>query len=100
MTPVEQHLDKASRIAERVRDLIARPATLDSYDWSLAATLLIEADDALQAARSLDPSAQSPLFDEVLEDLRDTTSNFTNAEFLKATRPERRQKPALFAPLR
>jgi len=95
-----QHLEKANLAAERAQHLLAQPATLDSYDWGLVATLIVEADDALKRAQADDPTIQLPLLDTVIEELRDATSNFTSATFLAATKPERRQQPSLFMPRR
>jgi hypothetical protein len=92
--------EQAYRAAERAQRLLAQPATLDSYDWGLVATLIVEADDALRRAQEHDPSIKLPLLDTVVEELRDATSNFASAAFLSATRAERRQKPNLFTPRR
>jgi hypothetical protein len=64
---------------------------LESYDWGLVATLIVEADEALGRAQEHDPSITLPLLEIVLEELRDATSNFTSSAFIKATKPERRQ---------
>lgn len=94
----DEHQKQAYGAAERAQRLLAQPATLDVYDWSLVASLIVEADDALKRAQELDVSITLPLLDTVVEELRDVTSNFTSAAFLSATKPERRQKPSLFAP--
>jgi hypothetical protein len=96
----ECHQDQARRAAERAQRLLAQPATLDCYDWGLAATLIVEADDALKRAQEQDPAITLPLLDKVVEELRDVTSNFTKPAFLRATKPERRQRPNLFTPRR
>lgn len=96
----DSHQEQARRAAERAQRLLTQPATLDSYDWGLVATLIVEADEALGHAQVYDPSITLPLLETVLEELRDVTSNFTNAAFIRATKPERRQKPSLFAPRR
>ena len=77
--------------------MLAQPANLDSYDCLLVATLLVEADAELKAAQEDDPSVALPLLAEVVEELRDATSNFTKPEFCRATKPARRQNPRLFA---
>jgi hypothetical protein len=100
MTDANEHLAQASHASERARGLLAQPATLDGYDWLLVATLIVEADDALRIARESEPSAQLPLLDEVVEELREATSNFTKAEFVSAAKAPRRQKPSLFTPRR
>lgn len=96
----DAHQEQAHRAAERARRLLAQPASLDVYDWSLMASLIVEADDALKRAQEHDASTTLPFLDAVVEELRDVTSNFTSPAFLRATKPERRQKPALFAPRR
>jgi hypothetical protein len=98
MTQGHEHYATAYRAAERAQHLLAQPATLDAYDWGLVATLIVEADNALTRARQQDQSLALPLLDLVLEELRDVSGNFTSAAFLRATRPERRQNPSLFAP--
>jgi hypothetical protein len=96
----ESHQEQARRAAERAQRLLAQPVTLDTYDWGLVATLILEADEALGRAQDHDPSITLPLLETVLEELRDVTSDFTSPAFVKATKPERRQKPRLFAPRR
>ncbi len=96
----EGHQEQARRAAERAQRMLTQPATLDSYDWGLVATLVVEADRALARAQEHDRLITLPLLELVLEELRDVTSNFTNSAFLKATKPERRQKRSLFAPRR
>jgi hypothetical protein len=95
---LETYLDDARRDAERVKELLASPATLDAYDWGLVASLLVSADTALAAARTLDPNATLQVFDDAVEELRDASSNFTKPAFIAATKPPRRQRPALFTP--
>jgi hypothetical protein len=100
MTDANEHLAQASHALERAKGLLAQPATLDGYEWLLVATLIVEADDALMVAQKSDPSARLPLLDEVVEELREATSNFTKAEFASAAKAPRRQKPNLFTPRR
>ena len=90
------HLELASRAAERAQQLLAQPATMDAYDWALVATLLVEADDELRCAQEQDASVQLPLFQRALDELREATSDFTKADFLRASRAARRQRPSLF----
>jgi hypothetical protein len=77
--------------------LLAQPATLDAYDWGLVVSLIVEADDALMRARAYESSITLPLLETILDELRDVTSNFTNAAFLEASKSARRQKTGLFA---
>jgi hypothetical protein len=76
----------------RVRQLLAQPATLDSYDWLIIATLPSEADESLKKSELSRHSALS----DVLDELRDLTRNFTLPAFVQATRPVRRRYPHLF----
>lgn len=87
---------EAEQILARVEQLLAQPATLDSYDWLLVATLLGEADDLLQRTDGGSSTERSPRLGSVLEELRDATCNFTNPQFLRVTRPARRRNPHLF----
>src|SRR5687768_2134912 len=94
---VKEHQEQARRAAKRAQEMLAQPATLDSYEWGLVASLIVKADEALRRAQEHDPSIKLPLLETVLEGLRDVTSNFTNPAFIRATKPSRRQKPNLFA---
>jgi hypothetical protein len=62
----------------------------------LIATLIGEADLALQEARQRVPRLHAPLLDSAVEELRRATSNFSNTEFLRSTRAARRRNPRLF----
>ncbi|QAY75405.1 hypothetical protein [Sphingosinicella sp. BN140058] len=73
---------RASEAAQRAHDLLAQRATLDSYDWLLVATLLVEADEALERAKQSNPAVELPLLDEVVEELRDATENFTKPDIV------------------
>ena len=68
----------------------------DSEGWGLVAALLVEADLAIAEARQDDETLQLPLLDEMIALLRDMTQDFTDRDFLRATRAARRQRPALF----
>jgi hypothetical protein len=85
---------QAYSAAERAHGLLAQPAILDAYDWSLVASLIVEADDALKRAQEHDATATLPLLDAVLKELRHVTSNFTKPEFVRATKLERRRNRA------
>jgi hypothetical protein len=100
MDEAESHRKRAALAAERAHLLLVQPATLDSYDWLLVATLVIEAYGALKNARDADPVVRLPILDTVIEELREATANFSDADFLRATRSARRHNPSLFAPLR
>jgi len=100
MDEAERHRDQAIRAAARAQGLLAQPATLDSYDWLLLATLIVEADDALKTAQRHDPTIHLPILGAVVEELREVTSNFSRPDFLAATKPARRQNPILFDPRR
>jgi hypothetical protein len=62
----------------------------------LLATLIGEADRVLREARQHIPCLNVPLLAEAVEELRLATANFTDAEFLYASRPARRHNPQLF----
>ena len=76
---------------------MAQPATLDACDWMLVATLLVEAERALERAKQSDPAVHLRLLDEVVEELRDAIENFTNSDFVRATKAARRDRPSLFS---
>ena len=88
--------ERASKAAERARQLLARPTTLDDYGWCLVATLMVEADDFRRVAQQRNPNYALPLLDEVVKELRAATSNFTKPDFIRAAKSPRRQRPALF----
>lgn len=100
MDEAESHQERAALAAERAHLLLVQPATLDPHDWLLVATLVVEADGALKNAQDADPSVCLPILDTVIEELREATSNFSDAGFLRATKSARRHNPSLFAPLR
>jgi len=100
MNGAESHRKRTDLAAERAHLLLVQPATLDSYDWLLVATLVVEAHGALKNAQDADPAVCLPILDTVIEELREATANFADADFLRATRSARRHKPSLFAPLR
>lgn len=100
MDEAESHRKQAALAAERAHWLLAQPATLDSYEWLAVATLVVEADGALKKAQDTDPTVCLPILDNVVEEMREATSNFSDAGFLRATRSARRHNPSLFAPRR
>jgi hypothetical protein len=81
---------------KRAHQLLAQPARLDAYDWALVAVLIVEADDEVRRAQGQDAAFQLPLLRTVLDELCEATSNFTNQNFLRASKAARRQKPNLF----
>ena len=87
---IEGRLDQALNI-------LAFPASLDGYEWGLLASLAVEAEAALREVGSAADGLR-PKFDQVVEELRDVTADFTNLEFLRASRAARRDNPELFAP--
>jgi len=91
---------RAALAAERAHLLLVQPATLDSYDWLLVATLVVEAHGALKNAQDADPAVCLPILDTVVEEFREATANFSDADFLRATKSARRHNPSLFPPLR
>jgi hypothetical protein len=90
-TEAERHLARARRI-------LAQPATLDSHEWMLLATLMVDADAALLSNKTDGHAQELALFASVLEELREVTDDFTDTKFLSASRAARRHKPSLFAP--
>ena len=96
----ELHLEQARDDAESAEALIMRPANFRTEEWLLAVTDIVSADEHLRRAREIDPTASLPLLDQVLEDLRDLTDNFTKPEFFAATKAGRRGNPKLFEPRR
>jgi len=75
---------------------MAQPASLDSYDWLLVATLVVQADKAFETAKQSNPAVELPVLDAIVEELRGATDNFTDPDSVRATKPARRQRPALF----
>jgi hypothetical protein len=65
-------------------------------EWLLVTTIIGEADLALQEARGSNPTVELPLLDAVVAELYEMTAGFTDPEFLRATKPARRQNPRLF----
>jgi hypothetical protein len=96
----QHHLEQASCAAQRAQQLLAQPANMDAYDWGLITALLVEAYDELQRAQEQGSMVQLPLFEIVMEELRDATSDFTKQDFVSASKAARRQKPDLFSPSR
>lgn len=68
-----------------------------SEEWALLATLLGDADLALDDAALSDVRALAPLRDEVLRQLRGLTEDFSDPTFLRASRSARRRNPRPFA---
>ena len=91
---------EAQRGAEAARRLMEQPAGLDGHDWGLIVAHLAAADEALLAARKLDPTIDMPLLNEAIEELVEITANFTRSDFLNSTRAARRNRPGLFVPRR
>jgi hypothetical protein len=85
----EQDLRQALRI-------LSTPGKYQPEEWLLIATLIIDADRVIRENRLDDSPLRLQLFDEVMEALRDLTMNFTDAEFLRASRAARRHRPELF----
>jgi hypothetical protein len=100
MDEADRYRGQAALAAERAHWLLAQPATLASHEWLLIATLVVEADGALKNAQGSDPTVRLPILDTVVEELREATSNFSDAGFLRATKPARRHNPSLFTPRR
>ena len=69
-------------------------------DWLLMAGLAVGADQALAEASQSDPSVSRSRFDAVMEEFRELTRNFTDADFLESTRAARRENQTLFQPRR
>lgn len=92
-------LERAIQDLERV-DWILRhgPDRYQGEEWMLLATLVVEADKAIDEARAADPDVQVAPFDIVMDALSDAPRGFTGLDFLRSTRAVRRQGPALFAP--
>lgn len=95
----EKHVAEAEADLRRARELLSGSGRYDSYDWLLLATLIGEADLVLREARKQIPRLHVPLLDEVREELRTQTSNFTDDDFLRSSRAARRRNPELFRPL-
>jgi len=87
-------LEKAEARLQRARQLLNSSGHLDSYDWPLVVSLIVEAQELLAQA-----GKRTRLLDEVLDELRLETSNFSNPIFLRSTRAARRHAPSLFMPL-
>ncbi len=68
----------------------------DSETWLYLASIVGEAGLAVQEERRRNPSFELPLLEAVVAELREATSNFTDLEFLRSTRPARRRNPRLF----
>ena len=85
---------KAQRDLARALRLLEGPGGYNSDEWLLLATLVGEADLVLHEANK--PATLTALLDQVVEEFRSATSNFTDVEFLKSTKPARRRNPRLF----
>lgn len=96
-------MDELSRIERdlrRAQQLLSVQGRCDIYEWPLLVLIVGEADLALRTADDDDVGRLRPLFDEVMADLRDRTSDFRDPEFLSSTRAARRHNPELFRPAR
>ena len=80
-------------VAHRILDT---GSDFDSYTWSYLATIAGEADLTLQQERGRNPTFELPLLETVVAELREASANFTDREFLRSTRGERRRYPKLF----
>ena len=90
-------LADAERDLRYARTILATVRPSDgSEDWLLLATLIGEADLTFQEARRRDPSLAFPLLESVVQEYYEVTAGFTDPEFLRRTRAERRQNPRLF----
>jgi hypothetical protein len=89
-------LAEAERYLEQARRILMHPVNLDADEWVLLATLVGEADHVVREEQRWNPQLQLPLLDEVIDDFRELTADFTNAAFLSATRAARRRNPPLF----
>jgi hypothetical protein len=99
--PYKSHLTQDTRGAyqnQKTRQNVS-PSSQDCQPL-LVATLVVEAHGALKNARDTDATVCLPILDTVIEELREATANFADADFLRATRSARRHNPSLFAPLR
>ena len=98
MDAVEKEVAAAEADLQRALELLSKGARHDVYTWALIAGLIGEADLAVRAARARLPRLHVPLLDQAVQALRDDTNGFTDPDFLRATRPERRRNPDLFRP--
>ena len=62
----------------------------------LLATLIGDADLIIREAQRRYPSLSVPIFESVMNDFREATSNFTDIEFVRSSRAARRRNPILF----
>ena len=96
MDEADQQVAEAERMLRRALQILSTGGRYVGEEWMLLAYLVAEADLLLGEARKHLPRLHVPLFDEVLSDLRDTTANFTNVDFLRSSRPARRRNATLF----
>lgn len=79
----------------RARELTG---SLHGTDWLLVVMKVDEADQLLTRALEIDPDVDFPLLGEVLQEIREATSNFQDSYFLRDSRAARRNNPRLFVP--
>lgn len=96
MNAEPDRLAEAEQSLRRALHLMTYPNNYQPEEWSLLASLIAEAGLIVSDERRRDPSFQSFLLDQAVEELRDMTRGFTDPGFLKATRAARRRNPGLF----
>ena len=83
-------LERAEGALMQAHHLLRVPVRYQGEEWMLLAGLVGEADRLIREAQKEDRSAHLPLFDIVMAEFRDATANFTDVDFLRSTRPARR----------
>jgi uncharacterized membrane protein YozB (DUF420 family) len=89
-------LEEAERALNQAQHILAHPHSYQPEEWMLLATLVGEADLAIQQNPSADPQLKA-LLAHVVADLQEVTNNFTLPAFLSGSRAARRRNKDLFS---
>jgi hypothetical protein len=88
-------LEEAESALRQAQRILAHPHRYQPEEWMLIATLIGEADLAIRQDPMATPKLKR-LLEEVIAEMRDVTSNFTDPAFLRASRAGRRRNKDLF----
>ena len=89
-------LEEAERALRQAQSILTHGPSYQPEEWGLLATLIGEADLAIRQGPLASPILKL-LLEEVVEDFRDVTRDFTNPAFVRASRAARRRNKGLFS---
>ena len=96
MQSIGMNPGEAERALRQAQRILSHPSGYEPEEWMLLATLVGEADLAIRLDPLATPTLKA-LLEDVVAELREATSDFTNRAFLSSTRAARRANKDLFS---